>query len=164
MCYVTGSFFLPTRKWRVFRKIPSSNRSFKPWIFHVKEQQMNIWDRTSYFLNRRAYYIGFGAAALFMLSYFFEVLFNLATILLLFLALVVLIESFLLYSIRKGLKGFRLVGDRMSNGDQNKVVITLQNRYHFRVDCSVIDELPYQFQERRWERKISVGADSTDEL
>lgn len=124
----------------------------------------NFWDDTSFHLNRRVFVLGFGTAALFMLSYFFDWLFIMALILLIFLAAVVLIESFLLYATRQGLSGNRFVGDRMSNGDDNPVVISLQNRYQFRISCIIIDELPFQFQERVWKREAVLDAESSGEL
>lgn len=42
----------------------------------------------------------------------------------------------------------REVPDRLSNGDQNPLTIYLENRYPFRVDVEVIDEIPFQFQRR----------------
>ena len=42
----------------------------------------------------------------------------------------------------------RDVPDRLSNGDENSLTIYLENRYAFRVDTEVIDEIPFQFQRR----------------
>jgi uncharacterized protein (DUF58 family) len=58
----------------------------------------------------------------------------------------------------------RLVTDRFSIGDDNKVVITIHNNYSFPARLGVIDELPDQFQERHWRRKLKLAAQSTDEI
>jgi hypothetical protein len=50
----------------------------------------------------------------------------------------------------------RLLPDRFSNGDSNKIGIQLSSRYAFAVQCTVIDELPFQFQERAWQRIVDV--------
>jgi uncharacterized protein (DUF58 family) len=42
----------------------------------------------------------------------------------------------------------RDVPDRLSNGDDNPLTIYLENRYPFRTDVEVIDEIPFQFQRR----------------
>ncbi len=42
----------------------------------------------------------------------------------------------------------RDVPDRLSNGDENPLTIHLENRYPFRTDVDVIDEIPFQFQRR----------------
>ncbi len=42
----------------------------------------------------------------------------------------------------------RKLSDRMSNGDSNTVTISIKNANNFIVDLVIIDELPFQFQER----------------
>src|SRR5687768_13911758 len=111
------------------------------------EQAVRRWDRTSFYLNRVVYYAGFTAAALFMLSYMIPVLFTVAGILLICIAISVLFDTILLYQKRSGLNASRTTPDRLSNGDENKILLELHNHYDFRISCTVIDELPMQFQE-----------------
>ena len=111
---------------------------------------LTYWDTTSFYLQTAVYYVGFGVAALFVLSYFISVLFDMALLLLIFLFLAVVIDAYLLYRKRNGMEAERVTGVKFSNGDLNKVEITLQNRYDFQLGCTVIDELPHQFQERKW--------------
>jgi uncharacterized protein (DUF58 family) len=115
-----------------------------------------FWDRTSFQVSRNVYYAGFAVAVLFILSYLVPVLFNVAILVLLFIGITVLIETFLLYRKRDGVEAWRILNKRLSNGDENKVGIQLKNQYDFKVLCTVIDELPYQFQERKWKRKLVV--------
>jgi uncharacterized protein (DUF58 family) len=124
----------------------------------------DIWDHTSFYLNRLVYYFGFGVVALFMLSFFVPELFTIGLVILLFLAIAVLTDSFLLYSRRRGVKARRILPDRFGNGDENKVSIQIQNLYHFKITCSIIDELPYQFQERSWRRKLELDSNSKEGL
>ncbi|QDK83125.1 DUF58 domain-containing protein [Spirosoma sp. KCTC 42546] len=42
----------------------------------------------------------------------------------------------------------REVPERLSNGDENPLTIYLENRYPFRADVEVVDEIPFQFQRR----------------
>jgi uncharacterized protein (DUF58 family) len=58
----------------------------------------------------------------------------------------------------------REVSDRFSIGDPNKVMIRLFNQYAFPLKASIIDELPVQFQERDWIRKIHIGREGAYEL
>ncbi|HRF17839.1 MAG TPA: DUF58 domain-containing protein, partial [Chitinophagaceae bacterium] len=51
-----------------------------------------------------------------------------------------------------------------SIGDENKVVLTLHNNYGFPVRTSLIDELPFQFQERKWMRKAKLERDKPHQL
>jgi uncharacterized protein (DUF58 family) len=58
----------------------------------------------------------------------------------------------------------RVLQDRFSNGDENKVQLMFRNRYPFRISVEVIDELPFQFQERTWKRELSIEGNSEAEL
>ncbi len=115
------------------------------------------WDRTSFFLNRIVYYILLAVAVLFMLSYFVLFLFRLAQLLLVLTALGLLTDFFLLYRIKKGIHAERDLQPRLSNGDENRITINLHNHYDFKAVCSVIDELPMQFQAREWIRLVVIG-------
>ena len=68
------------------------------------------------------------------------------------------VDTLLIYSIKNGVKAERWLPDRFSMGDDNKVILLFQNHYHFPVNISVIDELPVQFQERKWLRKLRMEA------
>ena len=124
------------------------------------ENLFKFWDRTSFYLSRPVYYAGFAAVGLFMLSFLVPFLFVGGQLLLLLTVVAVIVDSIFLYSRRKGLSATREVPDRLSNGDDNRVVLRVQNRYGFRVHCVIIDELPYQFQARNWERTLWLDQDS----
>jgi uncharacterized protein (DUF58 family) len=64
----------------------------------------------------------------------------------------------------KGLMSERVLQDRFSNGDENKVQLMFRNRYPFRISVEVIDELPFQFQERTGKRELSIEGNSEAEL
>jgi uncharacterized protein (DUF58 family) len=120
-----------------------------------------FWDKTSFHLNRIVYYILFGAAVLFMLSYFVSFLFTIAQLVLVCTAIAVIIDFFLLYRIRKGIQAHRIIPSRLSNGDENKIRIEMENGYDFKVQCQVIDELPSQLQERKWIRHLDMEAQTS---
>lgn len=119
---------------------------------------------TSFYLDRIVYYGGFTAAAVFVLSYFFPVLFTIGIFILLFILVGVLIDTLLLHSKKKGIDAYRALPDRFSNGDENKVVIEFENEYGYRVHCIVIDELPVQFQARNWKREFKIDSNTKQEL
>jgi uncharacterized protein (DUF58 family) len=127
------------------------------------KQFLHAWDRTSFYLDKKVFYAGYGIAALFVLSFVVPVLNSLAVFLLLALLILVVTDSFLLYRI-KGLTARRLLQDRLSNGDPNRVQLLFRNQYPFRVSVEVIDELPFQFQERRWKRGLSIEGNGAAEL
>ncbi len=118
----------------------------------------------SFYFRPLVYYVGFGAAAIFILSYFFPVLFLLGVVGLICLSIAILVDTLLLYSKKEALVANRQLQERFSNGDENKVVIHLENNYGFAIHCRIIDELPFQFQERSWARQVEVKRSATHEV
>jgi len=118
----------------------------------------------SFYLNNLVYYIAGGAAAVFIFSYFFPPFFSFGGLILLLLAVSVVIDCLLVYGKRDGIFAKRILSERFSIGDMNKVFIELQNHYGFPVKASIIDELPVQFQERKWLRKVSLERSGTFQL
>jgi len=106
------------------------------------------------------YYALFAVAVLFMLSYLVPELFTAAIVVLIFAAISVFVDFYLLYRQKNGIEAERTVAERLSNGDENKLVIQLKNNYDYKIICTVIDELPYQLQERNWHRELEVNANS----
>lgn len=110
----------------------------------------------SFYLTPLAYSCGFIGAAIFLFSYFFPPLFILATLLLILSLIAIGVDAFLLYHKKTGIDAQRMVKERLSNGDDNPIQIVINNTYPFKVDGIVIDELPFQFQERAWSRQITL--------
>jgi uncharacterized protein (DUF58 family) len=61
---------------------------------------------------------------------------------------VILTDIILLFRTRKGVHGYRYTPEKLSNGDENEIRITLENFYPFPATLTVIDEIPHQFQKR----------------
>jgi uncharacterized protein (DUF58 family) len=118
----------------------------------------------SFYLNNIVYYISGAAAIVFVLSYFFPALYRIGGMVLLLLGIAILADALIIYSKRKGISAKRTAGDRFSMGDVNKVLITIKNDYGFQVMTSIIDELPVQFQERKWIKRARIAKDETYEL
>jgi len=112
----------------------------------------------SFYLNNIVYYIAGSAAVVFALSYFFPALFQIGGLILVLLAIAIFIDAILVYSKRNGIRAERLVSERFSIGDFNKIVIQLVNQYAFNVRASIIDELPVQFQERNWLKRVQLAS------
>jgi uncharacterized protein (DUF58 family) len=110
----------------------------------------------SFFLNNNVYYIAGLAAIIYLLSYFFPALYQLGSLVLILLAATIFIDSIILYGKKAGLTARREVPDRFSIGDMNKVNLHISNHYPFHIRISIIDELPFQFQERNWLRKAWI--------
>ncbi|MBX2915369.1 MAG: DUF58 domain-containing protein [Cyclobacteriaceae bacterium] len=69
-------------------------------------------------------------------------------ILFLLLVAAVLTDLLLLFRVKKGLRGERLVAEKLSNGDENEIAIYLESFYSFPVSLRIFDEIPHQFQRR----------------
>jgi uncharacterized protein (DUF58 family) len=87
-------------------------------------------------------------AALFVISFFIEILFPFAKILFLLFVATALADVVLLFSSRLGAKAVRHCPERLSNGDENRIHISVQSFFRIPVSVSVIDEIPHQFQVR----------------
>lgn len=118
----------------------------------------------SFYFTNLVYYIAGLSAVIFVMSYFQPALFRIGGLVLLLLAIVVLIDALLVYGKKNGIIAKRLTTDRFSIGDENKVAISIRNNYSFPARLGVIDELPDQFQERNWRRKLKITGYSTDEI
>jgi uncharacterized protein (DUF58 family) len=89
-------------------------------------------------------------------------LYNVALIALLAVMVLLLLDIvLLLFRPSEVIELERKLSPRFSNGDNNEVVLTLQNRYPFPVDVSIIDELPVQFQQRDFNLTATVPAGQT---
>ncbi|MCX6318923.1 MAG: DUF58 domain-containing protein [Bacteroidetes bacterium] len=110
----------------------------------------------SFYLNNIVYYIAGSSSVMYVLSFFEPALFRIAGLILLLLLAAIVVDVLLVYAIRGGIQAERELTDRFSIGDANKVVLHITNNYPFPARVSVIDELPEQFQERKWIRKVTV--------
>lgn len=50
----------------------------------------------------------------------------------------------------------RITAERLSNGDENKIELIIKNELLFLVNINIIDELPAQFQQRKWKKHVSL--------
>ena len=87
---------------------------------------------------------------LFIASFLYPVIFLIPKILFWVFIVLVIIDYLFLFIFSKGPSAKRLMADRFSNGDENKVEIQAKNNMAFVVDMEIIDELPVQFQKRDW--------------
>ena len=66
-------------------------------------------------------------------------------------------DILLLYLNKKGVEGTRTIPDRLSNGDQNQINISIRNTYAFAGHFKIIDELPVQFQKRDFLKEVQIA-------
>ncbi|QTD37927.1 DUF58 domain-containing protein [Polaribacter batillariae] len=108
---------------------------------------MKHFYKTLFLHNKFFYYLG-GIAVLFVLGFFVPIFFEVSKVLLFVLSFLVFIDLFLLYKIKKGVAITRFLPERLSNGDENKITLKINNKYAFKILVSIIEELPFQFQKR----------------
>ena len=101
---------------------------------------------------------------LYVLSFLFPRLLNIVTILLLALVTLTLLDTLLLFSAKKGINAQRILPEKLSNGDQNPVKLTVDNFYTFPIYSSIIDEIPPQFQVRDFKIERKLKPSSVSEL
>jgi len=70
-------------------------------------------------------------------------------------------DLILLFRVRRGLTGKRLLADKLSNGDENEITIYLENLHSYTVSIRVFDEIPHQFQRRDLEFNLKIPAGET---
>lgn len=87
---------------------------------------------------------------LYIFSFFYTPIILLPQILLWVMIALLVIDYLFLFMIGQPPTAKRLLADRLSNGDENKVEIQVRNKVSFTVDMEIIDELPVQFQKRDW--------------
>lgn len=86
--------------------------------------------------------------ATFIVSYWIEVLYSVAWLLVTIVSVLFFIDLLILFRFKNGITARRLLPQKFSNSDENPVPITIKNNYPIEVFLKVIDELPAQFQKR----------------
>ncbi len=104
------------------------------------------------FLTNRFFIVVASLAFLMVLGHFFYPVFQLAQILFSVFVVFFVVDLFLLFHRGSSAKmyGNRILPERFSNGDMNKVTVCVRSKFSYPVDISLIDELPAQFQIRNF--------------
>lgn len=117
--------------------------------------------KSLYLTNRFFITLGICVIGLF-LCFIFEEYYFLMKIALGVVAMLVLLDIFSVYRQRKGILANRNCPDRLSNGDQNTISISVTNRYPFGIRIKIVEEVPFQFQKRDLIFNTSLSTNKTD--
>jgi len=109
------------------------------------------------YIELNFFYAIAGVVTLFVLSFFYYPLYNVSIALLLALIVFTLLDIVILFFTTNGVSARRVLPEKLSNGDDNKIEIHIRNQYIFPVKSNIIDEIPFQFQKRDF--KISKKID-----
>ncbi|MCH2488745.1 MAG: DUF58 domain-containing protein [Flavobacteriales bacterium] len=102
----------------------------------------------SLYLQKRFFFVLFSLVTLFVISYFYIDLYEATKLLFFILVVATVFDVLLLYRNKTGIQASRELPEKLSNGDDNPIVIRLTNRFQFKASVKIIDELPLQWQQR----------------
>ena len=105
----------------------------------------------------RSFFVAFGAIILlFALSESYSFLYSLTLSLAIILVGLFVFDAFRLFGKKKGLHAQRICPKRLSNGDANDILISVENRYNFKTNLEIIDEAPviFQMRDNRWHTEL----------
>jgi uncharacterized protein (DUF58 family) len=109
------------------------------------------------YISKRWYLLMGGCVILFFTSFFIHFLYIFVCLFTLGILLLSLVDYSLLFFVDGRIKASRVTPARFDLGDSNNVALELQNTYPFRVTVTVIEELPFQFQERDFRLPLTIG-------
>jgi uncharacterized protein (DUF58 family) len=116
------------------------------------------------YINTFFFYLLIGIVALFCFAFIFPMFFNATRYLLLILLGFLTLDFIILFSSKKGIEAQRITPEKLSNGDENPIVVSIRNFYTFTIYANVIDEIPHQFQIRNFEIKRKIKNASSDDF
>lgn len=67
-----------------------------------------------------------------------------------------MIDISILFHHQGKILGRRILPEKLSNGDDNDIILSIKNTYFFKVYLEIIDEIPFQFQVRNFNIRISL--------
>ena len=115
------------------------------------------------FINNFFFYCLMGVITCFILSFFFPALYSASWYVFFILLAFTIIDYILLFSFGQKIKAKRTTPEKLSNGDENEIIIKISNLYTFPIGINVVDEIPFQFQVRDFTIKKKIkGQEKTD--
>ncbi|RYC51522.1 DUF58 domain-containing protein [Flagellimonas olearia] len=116
-----------------------------------------IYLQKRFFIALTAIIVGF------LVSFMIPNLYGAVKVLFYLLVLLVIVDVLLLFASKGRIEGKRVLPDKLSNGDENPILLKITNTYLFQVVVKIIDEIPFQFQKRDFGlvSKIASGNSKT---
>lgn len=116
------------------------------------------------FLSTRFYLVMVAIIFFFIASFFIPTITELPKIFLQVFLILLLFDYLFLFFFSKTPTARRIIAERLSNGDENKVELRIRNQYFFPVKIEVVDELPEQLQVRDWKQTLYFNAKEQKKL
>jgi len=105
---------------------------------------------TDLFLPNRFYMVVGTCIVFFIVSFFYPPFFIVPKTMWYLILALVAIDYIFLFFIGSAPLAKRIMAERFSNGDENKITIQVSNSKPYEVSIDLIDEIPVQFQKRDW--------------
>ena len=115
------------------------------------------------YLNNFLFYCLMGIILLFIVAQFFPAIYHAVWYVLYVLIAFVFIDILLLFGSNKKVIGIRNMAEKLANGDENEIHIALNNQFTFQVRLKIIDEIPFQFQQRNFVVKRKINPQAKDD-
>jgi len=104
-----------------------------------------------------------GVITCFILSFFFPALYSASWYLFFILMTFTSIDFIILFASGEKIKANRTTPEKLSNGDENEIILKISNQYTFPILVNIVDEIPFQFQVRDFSIKKKIKSqDKTD--
>ncbi len=110
------------------------------------------------------FYLLIGVIVLFCCAFIFPALYSATCYILLILLAFFGLDILILFSSKNGVDAERITPEKLSNGDENPIIINIKNFYTFTIAVKIIDEIPFQFQVRNFEIRRKIKNASQDEF
>lgn len=108
----------------------------------------------SIYITWQVYVVAVIIAAVFVVSFFLPELVLIAKVMFYCFMGLLATEFLLLYVPGRKIDAYRSLPEKLSNGDENDIYITITNRYFNIISIEVVDEIPAQFQVRNINFKL----------
>ncbi|NDV70325.1 DUF58 domain-containing protein [Dysgonomonas sp. 25] len=118
----------------------------------MPDNRQNTGAKISFFKSlylQRRFFIALSICVIgFFMCYTLDNLFFFVLLALGAFVVLVIADLLSLYANRRGFEATRYCPDRLSNGDQNPISISIKNLYSFTASVMLVEEVPFQFQKR----------------
>lgn len=110
----------------------------------------------SLYINNLFFYLLAGNATIFVLAFIYPSIFVIAKLLLAASFLFLFFDFLTLYYTQTGISAARKLPEKLSNGDDNAILIDFENHYSVPIEVTLLDEVPFQFQLRDFDIQKTV--------
>ena len=114
------------------------------------------------FIGRLWFLLMAACVILLFAAYFIHILYQPMLAIVASIVIFTLLDYVLLFFIKGGLTAARVLPPRFSIGDENRVSLVITNSFPYRLKGQLIDELPFQFQERNFQLPVIIGYKSRE--